>query len=82
MGEMADELFEMEMLYNEELEGFIYECFEDGEWPSQNGPIKVSDMTDSHIRNAINYMKHNPDMPHAEIGGIEFLERELKARTG
>ncbi len=82
MGEMTNTFFEQEMMFNEEIEGFINECFEDGEWPSQNGPIPVAKMSDSHIRSAINYMKRNPEMPHAEMGGIEFLEKELKARTG
>lgn len=82
MGDMADDLFDEELIFQTNIEDYIYGCFERNEWPSQNGPIKVSDMTDIHIENAINYMKHNPDMPHAEMGGVEFLKKELEKRTG
>jgi hypothetical protein len=39
-------------------------------------------MSDSHIENAINYMKRHPASPHATLGGIEMLEKEQKRRKG
>ena len=80
MGEMYEWAYESRDNYNEELEDRISDCFANDTWYGGEGEIHVSEMTDSHIENSVNYMKRHPASPHATLGGIEMLEREQQRR--
>ena len=82
MGEMDEWAYESRERDNEELEDRILDCFKYDIWYGGAGVIHVSEMSDSHIENAINYMKRHPASPHATLGGIEMLEKEQKRRKG
>ncbi len=81
MGEMAEEAYLDEMIFVNDYECRVQECFDGGYWPSQEGIVKISEMTETHIRNAIRYMERNPDKVIADMGGIKILSKELERRA-
>jgi hypothetical protein len=81
MGEMADEMYDMMLTQEDDYEDYLYDLLERGIWPSKNGDINISEMSDDHLKNSIKYLDRNPKILLANIGYKQILEEELKRRS-
>jgi len=90
MGYIADYYTNLSLDAESELQAKaeeIYEGYKKGAlvWKTKNGnKILVSNMTDSHIKNSINFFSRNKDYVYRDAytsAIIDVLKMELKKRT-